>query len=91
LRIQADGREFYYAFSACKSLRKVNLPSNLEAICGQAFSGCGELVELVIPASLTNIKFLDQFSDDEEPDNYAFAGCAKIAYPYSPEITGIRL
>jgi hypothetical protein len=65
-------------FSACKSLRKINLPSSLEAIHGQAFSGCGELIELTIPASLANIKFLDQFSDDENPDNYAFAGCGKL-------------
>lgn len=65
-------------FSACKSLRKVNLPSSLEAIHGQAFSGCGELVDLVIPASITSIKFLAQFSDEEEPNNYAFAGCGKL-------------
>jgi hypothetical protein len=66
------------AFSACKSLRKANLPSNLEAIHGQAFSGCGELIELTIPASIKSIKFLGQFTDDEDPNNYAFAGCGKL-------------
>jgi hypothetical protein len=65
-------------FSACKSLRKANLPSSLEAIHGQAFSGCGELAELIIPASLTGVKFLGQFDDDEDPNNYAFAGCGKL-------------
>lgn len=65
-------------FSACKNLKKVNLPASLEAIHGQAFSGCGELAELVIPESLTNIKFLGQYDDDENPDNYAFAGCGKL-------------
>jgi hypothetical protein len=65
-------------FSACKSLRKVNLPPSLEAIYGQAFSGCSELVELDIPESLESIKFLAQFSDDEDPDNFAFAGCNKL-------------
>jgi hypothetical protein len=65
-------------FSACKSLRKVNLPASLEAIHGQAFSGCGELVELAIPESLAGIKFMDQYGDEEVPDNFAFAGCGKL-------------
>jgi hypothetical protein len=75
-------------FSACKSLRKVTLPSSLEAIHGQAFSGCGELAELVIPLSLASIKFMGQFSDDEDLDNYAFAGCSKLPIKTRQKLQG---
>jgi hypothetical protein len=76
------------AFSGCKSLRKVKLPSGLEAISGQAFSGCSELAELDIPSSITNIKFLGQFTDDEEPANNAFAGCGKIPIRIRQKLQG---
>jgi hypothetical protein len=66
------------AFSGAKSLRKISLPSGLEAIHGQAFSGCSELAELVIPESISSIKFLEQFDDEESPNNHAFAGCGKL-------------
>jgi hypothetical protein len=75
-------------FSACKSLRKVNLPANLEAIHGQAFSGCGELAELIIPESLASIKFLSQFTEEEDPNNYAFTGCGKLPIRTRQKIQG---
>jgi hypothetical protein len=75
-------------FSACKSLKKVNLPSSLEAIHVQAFSGCSELTDLIIPESIKSIKFLDQFSNDEDPDNYAFAGCGKLPIRIRQKLQG---
>jgi hypothetical protein len=57
-----------YAFFRCGNLTTVNLPSGLEEIGGLAFGSCGELVNLVIPDSLSNVKIAGT----------AFSGCGKL-------------
>ena len=43
------------AFSSCKSINSVLLPSTLKTISERAFYGCESLEEIVVPNSVTNI------------------------------------
>jgi hypothetical protein len=69
---------------ALKSLKKVNLPANLESICDDAFSSCGELSESIIPESIKSVKFLykrtrDKFVKPNEDYHWLmFIGCSKL-------------
>jgi hypothetical protein len=50
--------DLFGGFVGLPALKKVNLPKNLKRICGSAFSSAGELSELVIPDTLTEIEFV---------------------------------
>jgi hypothetical protein len=58
-------------------IKKVNLPKNLKEIGGWAFQNCGELTDLVIPSSITAIRFI-HINGKEDPNNDAFGGCGKL-------------
>ena len=55
-----------YAFEACKSLTKVNLPSSITEIADYAFCDCSELTSLSLPSKLYTLR------------TNAFRGCKKI-------------
>ena len=51
------------AFSYCRSLTSINIPSSVTSIGWSAFSGCRSLTSINIPSSVTSI------------EDYAFANC----------------
>ena len=51
-----------YAFSGCRSLASVVIPSSVTSIWYSAFSGCSSLASVVIPSSVTSIE-KSAFSD----------------------------
>merc|ERR1740124_615229 len=54
------------AFGNCSSLRKIDLPSSLTALCDDAFRGCGSLQKINLPSSLTTL------------GDYAFMKCSSL-------------
>jgi hypothetical protein len=50
--------EFLGGFSGLPALKKINLPKNLKQLADGAFSGAGELNEIVIPDELKTIDFI---------------------------------
>ena len=52
-----------YAFSGCRSLTNLTLPSSVTEIDYKAFEGCSGLISLTLPSSVTEI------------GDYAFLGC----------------
>merc|ERR1740124_504453 len=54
------------AFGNCSSLRKIDLPSSLTALCDDAFRGCGSLQKINLPSSLTTL------------GDRAFLGCSSL-------------
>jgi len=53
-----------FGFIGAPALKKINLPKNLKVmLSGYTFGGCGELVDLIIPDTLTEIEFVE-FADD---------------------------
>ena len=43
------------AFRYATGITKVNLPKDLDSICGHAFSGCTKLAEINLPSTLTSL------------------------------------
>ena len=64
-------------FADCKNLQTINLPSALEEIHASVFYNCGELNNLIIPSSLTKVKFIG-LDGRENSANDAFSGCQKL-------------
>jgi hypothetical protein len=72
------------------ALKKVNLPKNLKRIADYSFIGCGELIELIIPDTLTTVEFGAFYKGEwlkYPEENYymggtvgenAFEGCDKL-------------
>ena len=56
-----------YAFSWCRSLSKIVIPSSVTSIGDSAFYGCDSLSEIVIPSSVTSI------------GDSAFYGCRSLS------------
>jgi len=50
------------------NLTRINLPANIEEIGREAFSGNSELTDLIIPASINNVRI----------GGFAFMGCSKL-------------
>jgi len=57
----------YGAFSGCKNLTSVSLPSTLKEIGNEAFSDCTKLSSIVIPENVYEIY------------SYAFSGCSSLS------------
>lgn len=55
-----------YAFSGCRSLTNLTLPSSVTEIDYKAFEGCSGLTSLTLPSSVTEI------------GDYAFLGCSGL-------------
>ena len=54
------------AFSGCRNLKEIILPSSVTRIGSKAIVRCTNLQKIILPSSVTNI------------GNYAFAGCANL-------------
>ena len=54
------------AFSGCRTLTSINIPSSVTSIGGQAFYGCSALTSINIPSSVTSI------------GKYAFCCCTSL-------------
>lgn len=70
------------AFSLCKSIEKIELPSSLEFIEGAAFLGCDDITEITLPENVTSI------------GSFAFQGCKeleKITLPKNLESMGEQI
>jgi hypothetical protein len=78
-------------FSSLTALKKSNLPKNLKRIADGSFTGCRELIELIIPDTLTTVEFgrfdgNGEWHKDPEETYYdgttvgdrAFKGCGKL-------------
>ena len=55
-----------HAFSGCRSLTSLTLPSSVTSIGGSAFYGCSGLTSLTLPSGVTSI------------GEYAFSGCSGL-------------
>ena len=62
-----------YAFSWCRSLSKIVIPSSVTSIGDSAFYGCDSLSEIVIPSSVTSI------------GDRTFCGCSSLKYISIPK------
>ena len=73
-------------------IKKVNLPKNLQKIGFGAFAGCGELTELIIPDTMSEIKFMGYGHNEEDvkedSNNYAFERCGKLPIAIRQKIQG---
>ena len=68
-----------YAFSGCKSLKKITIPNSVTEIGDGAFENCSSLMRIIIPNSITVIGW------------YAFSGCSSliaIQFPQSVILIG---
>ena len=77
------------AFSGCRNLKEIILPSSITSIGGGTFSGCTNLKEINIPSGVTrigskaivrctNLQKIILPSSVTNIGNYAFAGCANL-------------
>ena len=84
------------AFSFCRSLSEIVIPSSVTSIGDGAFSCCHSLSEIVIPSSVTSIgdhafSGCDSLSEIVIPSgvtsigNYAFSGCSSLKYISIPK------
>lgn len=74
------------AFQSCSNLHTVVLNDGLETICGVSFSGCKSLVELEIPASVTEIQPMTFYNGPENLTIIGETGSAAEAYANSEGI-----
>src|SRR5574344_1640029 len=44
------------AFAGCKSLEKIDIPSNVAEIGQGAFDGCSSITSIILPSSITKIE-----------------------------------
>ena len=73
----------WYAFSNCRALTSINIPSSVTSIESGAFSGCSALTSINIPSSVTSIGWgafqgcssLTAFTVDANNPNYSAEGC----------------
>ena len=56
----------WYAFSFCRGLTSISIPSSVTSIGNGAFSGCNNLTSITIPSSVTSI------------GGFAFHGCSGL-------------
>ena len=61
------------AFSGCRSLSEIVIPSSVTSIGDSSFSGCDSLSEIVIPSSVTSIGY------------WAFFRCSSLKYISIPK------
>ncbi len=85
-----------YAFSNCKKLSVINIPTNVTFIGAAAFSGCASLLALSLPSQLTDVKdwlFKDcrQLVSAKIPYGVravgkgAFSGCHSLTEVFLPD------
>jgi hypothetical protein len=71
-----------------RKLTTINLPASLEEIHESAFSTCIELNNLIIPDSLTSVKFFSM-SGNVKTNNDAFKMCSKLPIATRQRIEGL--